>query len=216
QADFELLIVERVALPPYGGEDVLELAPRAHRVFGVRAKLGAIELGIELVRLQMREQYASERGAVCGHTAADAERHGHDPLRRRARDEDDGALIQHCDGTGLIERAAHFLEKGLRRDRHRLCGKVRVSEVENLRLKEKSAAVRARIAELAQRVEAAPYDGPREPGHATHIGDRHAAVRSGERANDVKPARQRGHEIRVTRTEEWVILAGAHFRGYGR
>ncbi len=60
-----------------------------------------------------------------------------------------------------------------------------------------AALVDADVAELMQRVQAAAHRCARKPGGQRERADRAPAGTAGERPDDGKPARERGHEVRI-------------------
>ncbi len=169
------------------------------------------ELGCRLFITQMRQQHATERGAVGWQAASDSERDRHDSLRRSAGDVDDRAFIEYGNRGGLAEQLAHFLQHRLRRNGYRSRGQVGIAQIQDSGLQEIRAAVGGGVAELTQCVEAPSHYRPRQARRAAYVGDREASVHAGERPNDMQTPRERGHEVRIAASEEGVIgVGGAH------
>ncbi|SPD69048.1 protein of unknown function (plasmid) [Cupriavidus taiwanensis] len=172
----------------------------------------AVEHGCGLVR----QQQPAVRGAVGRQAAAHAERIVQHALHLGAHQVQDVGAVQDRQRAGLVDARAQVVQDRLRQRHQRGRREIRVPQVQHARAQRELPVLLADIAELFQRVQAAPHRRARELGALCHLRDRQRALALGKRFQHGQPARQRQHEIGIAgKAAEQVGLGPGNADGVG-
>ncbi len=185
----------------------LQLGPRDLGLQRARAQVDVVEEVLQRRLGQVGQQQAADRRAISRQPAAHPERISEHPLHLRAHQVKDVGVVQDGQRRCLLDARAQRVEDRLGKRHQRCRREIRMAQVQHARAQRELTALLANVAELLQRVQAAPYRCARELGALCHLGDGKRALTLGEGFEHAQAARQRQHEIRVAgKTVEKVGL----------